>query len=537
MPAIHGDLLAAVMATDRDIPANITPRQVTLRDRVTVATLVPISSADDVPPSLMRYLSDQLNKEIAKGDTYAMVDPIPLEQFATYWFFNFGAIMLLGDIKSVYEMKAMERAGADWTKTCLGSFNIRPNYPGRSSHVCNGMFLVTDAARNRGVGRLMGEGYLEWAPKLGYTYAVFNLVYESNVASCRIWDALGFKRIGKVPNAGKVLSSPGEYVDAIIYGRDLSSEGDDSFTQDRFDKIRYYLKHSKYPRGADRAEKSRLRSAATHYKLIEGKDGDSDKLMLKDKEVVSDPQQQYEIARTIHLKQHAGINKTTAAIAVKYHWVRIKETVSRVIRDCPQCKETLKLPPSNGMLIHDGAVSMEKLSVHENETSLSTPSTVETTQLMDNTSLDPHQNHNPFAQTHPQVIQGAVDSITDYTTMPLDPQIIDINQQLSRFHSHDGLGHHPHDGLGHHSHDGMPDPYTHGHHSLSHSNFEDAVRHHTAHDYHMMVEDASDTDAAVVLRQEALGLVPPQVHEVHHDHDLLSKYEYVGQPDDELDFS
>jgi hypothetical protein len=189
------------------------------------------------------------------------------------------------------------------------------------------------------------------------------------------------------------------------------------------------------------------------------------------------------------------------------------------------------------MLIHDGAVSMEKLSVHENETSLSTPSTVETTQLMDNSSLDPHQNHNPFAQTHPQVIQGPVDSITDYTTMPLDPQIIDINQQLSRFHSHDGLGHHPHDGLCHHSHDGMPDPYTHGHHSLSHSNFEDAVRHHTAHDYHMMVEDASDTDAAVVLRQEALGLVPPQVHEVHHDHDLLSKYEYVGPPDDELDFS
>lgn len=93
MPAIHGDLLAAVIPTDRDIPVNITPRQVTLRDRVTVATLVPISSADDVPPSLMRYLSDQLNKEIAKGDTYAMVDPIPLEQFATYWFFNFGAII------------------------------------------------------------------------------------------------------------------------------------------------------------------------------------------------------------------------------------------------------------------------------------------------------------------------------------------------------------------------------------------------------------------------------------------------------------
>ena len=64
------------------------------------------------------------------------------------------------------EVARMEAAGARWEEVCLGSFYIKPNYPGRSSHVCNGGFLVTEAARNRGVGRLMGEGYLEWAPKL-----------------------------------------------------------------------------------------------------------------------------------------------------------------------------------------------------------------------------------------------------------------------------------------------------------------------------------------------------------------------------------
>lgn len=166
MPAVHEDPAAPMIATDKELPVTITPRQVTLRDRVTVATLVPFSSADDVPRSLLGYLSDQLNKEIEKGDTYPMTDPIPFSQFGPYWFSNFGAIMLLGDIQSVRETQAMDSAGTDWTKICLGSFNIRPNYPGRSSHICNGMFLVTDAARNRGVGRLMGEGYLEWAPKL-----------------------------------------------------------------------------------------------------------------------------------------------------------------------------------------------------------------------------------------------------------------------------------------------------------------------------------------------------------------------------------
>lgn len=166
MPAVHGDLAAPAIATASEVPATITPRQVILRDRVTVATLVPFSSADDVPQPLLRYLSDQFNKEIEKGDTYAMIDPFPLAQFGSYWFSHFGAIMLVGDIKSSDKTHVNDRAGTDWARACLGSFNVRPNYPGRSSHICNAMFLVTDAARNRGVGRLMGEGYLEWAPKL-----------------------------------------------------------------------------------------------------------------------------------------------------------------------------------------------------------------------------------------------------------------------------------------------------------------------------------------------------------------------------------
>lgn len=133
-------------------------------------------------------------------------------------------------------------------------------------------------------------------------------------------------------------------MDAIIYGRDLGPEGEDYVSEERFDKIRYYLKHGKYPNGADRAEKSRLRSAATHYRLMPGDDPSHDRLMLKDKEVISDPQRQYEIAKSVHSEHHGGINKTTAMIAEKFHWVRIKETVSLVIRNCADCKELSKTP-------------------------------------------------------------------------------------------------------------------------------------------------------------------------------------------------
>ncbi|OAA49604.1 histone acetyltransferase Spt10 [Metarhizium rileyi] len=318
------------------LPADIVPRQVTLRDRQTVATIVPFVSRHQLPASLLVYLCDQLNREIEGGDTYPMMEAFTVDGFADYWFQTFGAVMLMGNIDSAQDV----RDGKDWARECLGSFFIKPNYPGRSSHICNASFITTDASRNRGVGRLMGEAYIDWAPRLGYTYSVFNLVYETNVASCRIWDALGFKRIGRIKACGNLRSHPDRLIDAIIYGRDLApGESEELVSEERFDKIRFYLKYGKYPNGADRAEKSRLRSAATHYKLLEG-----DKLMLKDKEVISDPGRQYEIARNVHAIHHGGINKTTATIAEKFHWSRIKETVSDVIRACPECKELGKTP-------------------------------------------------------------------------------------------------------------------------------------------------------------------------------------------------
>ncbi|KIW02934.1 uncharacterized protein PV09_05980 [Verruconis gallopava] len=321
------------------LPPEIQPRSVTLRDRVTQATLVPFSSVLQVPRTLVAYLCSQLNKEIEKGDTYPMTDPMTVDAFGNYWFANFGAVMLLGDIHEPYEVMQMAQRGCDWEKECLGSFYIKPNYPGRSSHVCNGGFLVTDGSRNRGVGRLMGEGYLDYAPKLGYTYSVFNLVYETNTPSCRIWDALGFKRIGRVKGCGNLKSYPGQLIDAIIFGRDLGVDDTDLVSEERFERIKFYLKHGRYPDGADRAEKSRLRSASTHYKLIPATDTEPEKLVLKGKEVISDPQRQYDVAWRIHSEHHGGINKTTATITERYHWVRIKDTVTQVIKNCAHCKE------------------------------------------------------------------------------------------------------------------------------------------------------------------------------------------------------
>lgn len=364
---------------------------VLLRDNLTSASIMPFFSQHQVPRSLLQYLSEQLNTEISKGDTYPFSELMSVEQFTSYWFENFGAVMFLGTFSSFDELDE-ER---DWPKEVLGTFFIKPNYPGRASHISNAGFLVAPQVRNRGVGRLLGEAYINWAPKLGYSYSVFNLVFETNVASCRTWDSLGFDRIGRIKGAGNLRSYPGKLIDAIIFGRDLSLENEGSVTEERFEKIKYYLKYGKYPAGADRSEKSRLRSAATNYKFEPA----TDKLMLKDKEVISDLQQQYNIARDMHLQQHNGINKTTALITEKYHWVRIKETVSQVIRNCDFCKDLGKsyfVSPESV-----SQVSQRSTSIPEMLAQPYTQSAIDSSSLA---FIDTHENAPPEMQNlHAQI--------------------------------------------------------------------------------------------------------------------------------------
>ena len=138
---------------------------------------------------------------------------------------------------------------------------------------------------------------------------------------------------------GNLKSFPDQLIDAIIYGRDLGTDDTDLVSEERFERIKFYLKNGRYPDGADRAEKSRLRSASTHYKLIPATESEPEKLVLKGKEVISDPQRQYDVAWRVHSEQHGGINKTTATITENYHWVRIKDTVTQVIKNCAHCKE------------------------------------------------------------------------------------------------------------------------------------------------------------------------------------------------------
>lgn len=200
----------------------LTPVKVLLKNDE-LATAFPVSPDYKIPRSLLEYMTKEFNEEIERGQTYPQIDTMGTEEFEKYWFGYFAAILLRGDLaKSLETLDALDSENADWSQLFLGTFYVKPNYPGRCSEACNAGFVVNPNIRRKGTGTALGKLYLQWAPKLGYTYSVFNLVFATNVASMRIWDGLGFERIGLVKKVAW-LKGYDEKVDAIIYGKDLTS--------------------------------------------------------------------------------------------------------------------------------------------------------------------------------------------------------------------------------------------------------------------------------------------------------------------------
>lgn len=103
-------------------------------------------------------------------------------------------------------------------RTCgvlAGAYYLKPNFPGRASHIANAGYVVSESCRGRGVGRALVSDSIRRAPLLGFDAIQFNLVFASNPARS-LYEELGWREIGRVPDAVK-----GE--EAVIYWRKVGS--------------------------------------------------------------------------------------------------------------------------------------------------------------------------------------------------------------------------------------------------------------------------------------------------------------------------
>ena len=83
----------------------------------------------------------------------------------------------------------------------LGTAELCPNHAGPGAHVANASFMVDPAHGGRGIGGALVEHVIEQCRADGYRAIQFNAVAETNRHAVRLYERLGFRIIGTVPEA------------------------------------------------------------------------------------------------------------------------------------------------------------------------------------------------------------------------------------------------------------------------------------------------------------------------------------------------
>jgi ribosomal protein S18 acetylase RimI-like enzyme len=163
---------------------------------------------DYMHPQEMEVVRALLNVVIFEGKTYPQSQPLSQAEFSAYWLSKDAFVVRTSILDPTHKPKEI-----------LGAFYLKPNFPGRCSHICNAGFIVQPGFSGQGIGRFMGESMLLIAATLGYEAVMFNLVFETNIPSITLWQSLGFEIIGRISHAAKLKDQ--QVVDALMMYRAL----------------------------------------------------------------------------------------------------------------------------------------------------------------------------------------------------------------------------------------------------------------------------------------------------------------------------
>jgi ribosomal protein S18 acetylase RimI-like enzyme len=83
----------------------------------------------------------------------------------------------------------------------VGSYFLHPNQLGGGSHVANGGYVTAVHVRGRGIARAMCRHSLDHARASGFRAIQYNIVVSTNERAVRLWQAMGFAIVGRLPGA------------------------------------------------------------------------------------------------------------------------------------------------------------------------------------------------------------------------------------------------------------------------------------------------------------------------------------------------
>jgi GNAT superfamily N-acetyltransferase len=83
----------------------------------------------------------------------------------------------------------------------VGSYFLHANQRGGGGHVANCGYVTAQRASGRGIARAMCRHSLGHARARGFRAMQYNLVVSTNERAVRLWQAMGFAIVGRLPGA------------------------------------------------------------------------------------------------------------------------------------------------------------------------------------------------------------------------------------------------------------------------------------------------------------------------------------------------
>lgn len=102
----------------------------------------------------------------------------------------------------------------------IGGFYLKANFPGRSDHIANAAYMISNTYRGKGIGSLLIKASLHFAKVLGFKAMQFNMVLSENNIAVELYKKMGFNIVGTIPQA--VRNQDGCYQDGYIMYRTLT---------------------------------------------------------------------------------------------------------------------------------------------------------------------------------------------------------------------------------------------------------------------------------------------------------------------------
>ena len=101
---------------------------------------------------------------------------------------------------------------ADENGNVSGLYILHPNNIGRCGHICNASYAVSSSCRGQHIGEKLVRDCIRKAKECGFLILQFNAVVETNTHARHLYERIGFKQLGVIPNGFRMKNGSYENI-------------------------------------------------------------------------------------------------------------------------------------------------------------------------------------------------------------------------------------------------------------------------------------------------------------------------------------